>query len=264
VGVNPLAGNAYVREDGRVQAKYNLFLLREYMMRLWRQHQKYGLEPLHFSFTGYPPLNNVMWCLEGQYYVDSWGPDFIDSVGVDGLIEPHTMGGSIRLGEMMIYPPPSPDIDTTAKQRAAHALMLLYDIGNVRRYRYPVLEPRLLGLMNSVNLFESVFVPFWRADHMIRAEQPDWRASVYRTTFDHRALYALVVVNGADADSASVVSIAGNLPGLEGSLRELYDLETLENLTAQVQTDKRADGRVAWWSLDLPVKRHDYRILVAR
>lgn len=262
MGCNPLAGNAYVREDGQVQMKYNIFLLREYMMRLWRQHQKYGIEPYHFSFTGYPPLNNVIWLLEGKWFVDSWGPDLIDAIGIDGAIDPHTMGGSIRQGEILLYPPPSPDIDMTSRKRTAHAMMLLNDIGNCRRMRYPILEPRLLGLLNSVNFFNAVFVPFWRNEHMVRIEHPDWRVSVYRTVLNRKVLYAFVVVNGSDKDGGSVLRIAGNLPGLK--LSELYDLETLENLTPSLWHEKTADGKVSWIGLGLPVKRHDYRIIIAK
>jgi len=176
-------GLSYVREDGSVQGRSNLFGWREQTKRLNVMHWQVGQPPLYisnmhplYSFTqiGWH-IENSFHRFQGNRYTEMLG----DNTGVDvfraliktkqGIINRFAYGGRVGLG-----------------------LSLLHDIGSCGfpHYRgdiYPAYRKILDVLETNVRFFSGMprFIPYWRSGKVVRFEKT---AQVYASVYVHNQL----------------------------------------------------------------------------
>ena len=197
-------GLSYIRDDGRVQGKSNLFAWREQTKRLNVMHWQVGRPPLYisnmhplYSFTqiGWH-IENSFHRFQGNRYTEMLG----DNTGVDvfraliktkqGIISRFAYGGRVGLG-----------------------LSLLHDIGNsgFPHYRgdlYPAYRKILDVMEENVRFFSGKprFIPYWRSGKAVRFEKTP---QVYVSAYVHAQLRPWEGGNPPDRQRAVIVLFNG-------------------------------------------------------
>jgi len=254
---NPILGTGYIRDDGRVQGIFNISLMRQMMKRMATCAEINGVRPWH----GYYAPNNVgpissflqyNWGVESWVYMRSEKMDLLDNTG-------DLNGYKVLLGRYTGNPVELTSLthENTRKiqTRCILGMALLADAG-VTQGRVDREEwKKLVAILRDFGYFEpsTEWVPWWRSDPFVKVEGSKIAATVYRRHQPGLAPAALIVLfNEGEAEAEVTVKFSEkNL--LDRPVSAVTDPENgqvFEFRDCQVKA--------------LPIKRHDYRLLLLK
>ncbi|MBI3920846.1 MAG: hypothetical protein HY318_05450, partial [Armatimonadetes bacterium] len=241
-GNNVALGRAYVRDDGKVQGKSNVFIRRQLTKRLATMGWELGRPPLYlqnmhvdFSFC------QVAWHIENDFYIHGVGHDLIDYLKPDvfralcrikGGIIPRlhsSIPGDFNYGLAGADPRP---------MRSIVGLCLLHDVGHVSGGWW-VADKMTKLIDGEIGYFDTAnceFIPYWRNAQLVKHGSKDVRCSIYLNRARGRAL--LFLLNEGDAPAQGDLWI--NEEALLGhTAHRLYDAEEEVNLGRLYDNAKR-------------------------
>ncbi|MDP6117884.1 MAG: DUF6067 family protein [Planctomycetota bacterium] len=263
-------GLSYVRDDGSVQGKSNLFAWREQTKRLNVMHWQVGRPPLYIS--NMHPLysfTQVGWHIENSFHRFQ-GNRYVEKLGENTGVEVFRALVRTRQGIISRF---------AYAGRVGLAMSLLHDIGNIGTpsYRgdvYPALKKILNVLEDNVYFFsgDPHFIPYWRSGKAVKFEKtPQVYASVYvhnqlrpweggNPPNRHRAV--IVFFNGGEERVIDGFSIDAKSLGLT-RVQRITDGET--GIPIGLMYNKKKGyrfGEIHGRPETLHLRRHDFRMLV--
>ena len=253
-GGSLIKGSAYVREDGKVQGRFNISAMREMMRRMAVIADTNGVTPFqgYYAHGAVGPIGSFLqylWAIEGPWYMTSAKTDLLDNFrgGLDGIkvLMNRYSGVPVSLrGETF-----DRGKDDPFQSRCCLGVGLLLDVGvgfeggNVDQKT----RQALLKVLADFGYFEAAneWIPYWRTQDGVRTEGGDLLATVYQRKTPGRSAASLIVLfNNGDTPCDAKVTVA-NAAG-----SKLTDLETgqpIETIGGAAQ---------------VAVKRHDFRLIV--
>ena len=258
-------GCSYLREDGRRQPVFRLYMYREFMQKLASIFIRHGKEPLvwnHTSRTAVMPVFSFGTCMmDGEILVvERFLKDHVDLVSeADGVVK----FSSYPLGMPMLwysdlkydlYKKLHPDPDMTQEQftdrfgTAQIAVCLLHDglFAGIRNKEYIT---RIEEVKYAFGLAEDdvEFHPYWEEEDAVQAEDERVRVSYYT----RESGVFLVAVNFAGQALATGLVLPDTVRSRLGEEQALQDSLSGEKLPVE-------EGRIA-----VKIEPHNYRVLQA-
>jgi hypothetical protein len=233
-------GLSYVRDDGTVQGRSNLFAWRQQTQRLNVMHWRVGRPPLYIS--NMHPLTSftqVGWHIENSFY--AFGGDTY----------PERIGPNAGVDVFRALVKSKPDIVSRfayGRGRVGIAMCLLHDIGSAGVAPWqagPYQEQqKILGILEAqMRLLSGSprFIPYWRSQKVVAHSTPQ----VYASLYVHDPLAPWMGGNPPKRPAAVVVLFNGN-----GAETAVQDLDVEPKACGLAKVSRLWDGETG---LDIPL-----------
>ncbi|MCM8804391.1 MAG: DUF6067 family protein [Candidatus Omnitrophica bacterium] len=262
-----ILGKGYLREDGKIQGKSNLFTFRELTKRLNVMGWQVGRPPLYLSNT-HPVFSftQIGWHIENEFYSPS--DDLLNDLSVDSFRALTKCRGGII-----------PQLDSSPGSlkaiRIVLGLCLLHDIGersipSWNPYFYQLKEKILKTLEQEISFFsgDPIFVPYWRQD-IVKFSTEKVYASIYlykqlqplESNYLSKRKKAAIILLNENKNETWIENFEIDSKKLGFEVSRIWDLETGFDIPLSYSKEKGYKfGETA--PEKIFIKGHDFRILI--
>ncbi|MCM8785246.1 MAG: DUF6067 family protein [Candidatus Omnitrophica bacterium] len=263
-----ILGKGYLREDGKIQGKSNLFTFRELTKRLNIMGWQVGRPPLYLS-NMHPiySFTQIGWHIENSFYSPS--DDLIETLGSVDVFRALIKTKQGIISQLNSNPRSLKAI------RIVLGLCLLHDIGersipSWNPYFYQLKEKILKILEQEISFFsgEPIFIPYWRQD-IVKFSTEKVYASIYlykqlqpwESNYLSKRKKAVIILLNENKNDTWIENFEIDSKKLGFEVSRIWDLETGFDVPLSYSKEKgykfgeTAPGKIF-------IKGHDFRILI--